>query len=58
MCPGSKTASATWDTNAREMTDIFKSALEQRNIPYITVRGDFQQREATVRHAIESLLKD
>jgi HTH-type transcriptional repressor of NAD biosynthesis genes len=42
----------------QEMTDIFKGALEQRNIPYITVSGDFQQREAIVHRAIERLLKD
>ncbi|HEY5750904.1 MAG TPA: AAA family ATPase [Chryseolinea sp.] len=42
----------------QEMTNIFKGALEQRNISYITVSGDFQQREATVHRAIDSLLKD
>ena len=42
----------------QEMTDIFKSALEQRNIPYTIVSGDFQQREGIVRRAIERILKD
>lgn len=42
----------------QEMTDIFKSALEQRNIPYTIVSGDFQQREVIVRRAIERILKD
>jgi len=41
-----------------EMRNIFKRALDERNIPYVVVRGDFQQREAIVHQAIDRLLQD
>lgn len=40
-----------------EMFAIFKTALDQRNIPYVVVRGDYQTREAIVKREIEKLLR-
>jgi HTH-type transcriptional regulator, transcriptional repressor of NAD biosynthesis genes len=39
-----------------QMFTLFKQALEQRNIPYILVRGSFEAREAAIRQEIDRLL--
>lgn len=39
------------------MFDIFKKALEIRNIPYIRVHGTYAEREAIVRKEIDKLLQ-
>lgn len=39
------------------MFNIFKEALEVRNIPYIFVRGTYEEREALIRKEIDRLLQ-
>jgi HTH-type transcriptional regulator, transcriptional repressor of NAD biosynthesis genes len=41
-----------------EMMNIFRSALEDRGISYVPVRGNYHQREQTIRRTIDALLKD
>ena len=41
-----------------EMFEIFMNELVKRKIPFIKVRGDFQQREAIVRKEIDNLLQN
>ncbi len=38
------------------MFNVFKEALEVRNIPYVLVRGSYEEREAIVRKEIDRLL--
>lgn len=40
-----------------EMYAIFKSELERRNIPYVKVEGDWEEREKIVVSEIKKLLK-
>jgi len=40
------------------MFNVFKEALEIRNIPYILVRGTYDEREALVRKEIDRLLQE
>ena len=40
----------------QEMFNLFKSALEIRNIPYQTIKGSWEEREALVKQRIEQLL--
>jgi HTH-type transcriptional repressor of NAD biosynthesis genes len=40
------------------MFDIFKNALDRRNIHYTLVRGDYQEREAQVAAVADKLLSD
>jgi HTH-type transcriptional repressor of NAD biosynthesis genes len=40
------------------MFAFFRQALEQRNIPYILVRGTYADREATIRQEIDRLLAE
>ena len=37
----------------KEMYEIFKAGLESRNIPYIKVQGDWEQRKAIIVTALE-----
>ena len=39
------------------MFNVFKKALEVRNIPYILVRGTYEERETLIRNEIDSLLQ-
>lgn len=39
-----------------KMLRVFRTELEQRNIPFIDVRGSYEQREVIVRHAVDALL--
>ncbi|MBL0743383.1 AAA family ATPase [Chryseolinea lacunae] len=39
-----------------KMLHVFRAALEQRNIPFIDVRGSYEQREAVVRKAVDAML--
>jgi HTH-type transcriptional repressor of NAD biosynthesis genes len=39
------------------MFNVFKDALEVRNIPYVLVRGSYEEREAIVRKEIDRLLQ-
>jgi nicotinamide riboside kinase len=41
----------------REMFDIFKKALDDRNIPFIFLTGDRGRKEETVINTIKSLQK-
>jgi HTH-type transcriptional repressor of NAD biosynthesis genes len=41
----------------REMFNIFKEALEQRGIPYVFISGSFEERDVSVRAAIDRLLQ-
>lgn len=41
----------------KEMFLIFKEALDKRNITYVVVSGDWQQREMIVTQAIDKLLR-
>lgn len=41
----------------REMFDIFKSALEQRNIPYHLVSGNWQEREDLIDQELRAILQ-
>lgn len=41
-----------------KMFDVFKRALEVRNIPYQLVSGDYQQREALIRERIDTMLAE
>ena len=40
----------------QEMSNIFREALIESNIPFITVRGDFATREAAMVRAVDDLL--
>jgi HTH-type transcriptional regulator, transcriptional repressor of NAD biosynthesis genes len=40
-----------------QMFEVFKKALEQRNIPYILVSGDWTQRERVITDAVDRLLQ-
>ena len=40
-----------------EMMNIFKTELDKRNIPYIPIQGNYEQREKLVVEAINSLLQ-
>ncbi|MGC3948483.1 MAG: AAA family ATPase [Chryseolinea sp.] len=39
-----------------EMMHLFRNALVERNIPFVTIKGDFAQREASMVAAVEQLL--
>ena len=39
------------------MYEIFKSELERRNIRYIKVQGDWEEREKTIVKEIAKLMK-
>jgi HTH-type transcriptional regulator, transcriptional repressor of NAD biosynthesis genes len=41
----------------QEMYDIFRQELERRNINYTKVQGDWEERERTVRKAVDKLLQ-
>jgi HTH-type transcriptional regulator, transcriptional repressor of NAD biosynthesis genes len=41
-----------------EMYNLFRNELENRRIPFITVSGDFDQREATIRKEIDRMLAE
>jgi hypothetical protein len=38
------------------MLNVFRGELEQRNISYLFVQGDYEQREAFVREALDRLI--
>lgn len=40
-----------------EMMQLFKTQLEKRNISYILISGDYNEREIKVNHAIDALLQ-
>lgn len=40
-----------------EMLEVFKSELRRRNIPYILVQGDWDEREQTIVRALKNLAK-
>ncbi|HMP99840.1 MAG TPA: ATP-binding protein, partial [Cyclobacteriaceae bacterium] len=40
----------------KEMYEIFKNELEKRNIPYIKVQGDWEERKQIIKHAINLLI--
>jgi nicotinamide riboside kinase len=42
----------------KEMFEIFKAALEERDIEYILVQGDYAEREKTVRKVIDEVLAE
>lgn len=41
----------------QQMFDVFKTALERRNIPYILVTGNWLERERIVTDAVDRLLQ-
>jgi HTH-type transcriptional repressor of NAD biosynthesis genes len=44
-------------TQRQEMYNVFKNELLKREIPFIEVRGDFNQREKIVKEYVDSILK-
>jgi nicotinamide riboside kinase len=41
----------------QQMFDVFKKALAERNIPYILVKGTWEQREQIITEAVDRLLQ-
>jgi len=39
------------------MLDVFRLELQRRNIPYVLVQGDWEERERIVTKAIKKLLR-
>ena len=46
------------DEERKHMNKLFKDELERRSIPYITVRGNWEQREKIVLQAIDLILNN
>jgi HTH-type transcriptional regulator, transcriptional repressor of NAD biosynthesis genes len=44
------------ETKRQAMYDIFKNELDRRNIGYVKVQGDWEEREATIHHELKRLL--
>lgn len=40
----------------KEMMDIFRTELDKRNIPYVLIQGDYNERESKVMQAVNDLL--
>lgn len=41
----------------QQMFDVFKTALDQRNIHYVLVKGNWEQRERIITEAVDRLLQ-